>query len=330
LDAGIILNRIHFSIPFKKTPALYNQMSFAGESNLNTGIFVNYRMGNLSVFSEAARSVSGGSAGVAGLLMSVHANLDVTIVYRNYARNFYTFYSNAFSESAHPRNERGVYWGWKYRWSRKYNITGYVDIFTFPWLGFRRYAPSNGSEWLLRAHYQPSKKASLFIQLRTEKKLINLADNTNLYRPGEGTKRNFTLNCEYGIGEKIKLKSRVQYSNYSIHRKTTEGFALVQDISVTAGRFRFTGRHALFETDHYDNRQYVHESDAWLVYSLPSYSGVGVRNFALFEFNVHKHLTVWVRYSRTRLQKVDEIGSGPEAIAGNTKNDVKFQARITF
>jgi hypothetical protein len=122
----------------------------------------------------------------------------------------------------------------------------------------------------------------------------------------------------------------VQYSNYLFDKKTTEGFALIQDISFALGRFRFTGRHGLFDTDHHDNRQYVYESDAWLAYSLPSYSGVGVRNFALFEYKVHKQLTLWVRYARTRLLKSDEIGSGPEAIDGNTKNDVKFQARFRF
>lgn len=330
LDAGVIVNAIHFSIPVKRNPTLYNQMAFSGSVNLNAGIFLNYRMGNVSFFSEAARSVSGGPAAVAGVLMAVHPKLDLTILYRHYMRNFYTFYSNAFSEGTQPQNERGVYWGWNYRWNRRYNVTGYVDLFTFPWLGFRRYAPTNGSEWLLRGNYEPSKKASVFIQLRVEKKFRNRPDPGNLYSLAEGTKRNLALHCEYGIGEKIRLKSRLQYSSYLFDEKMAEGFALVQDLSFSLGRFRFTGRHGLFDTDHYDNRQYVYESDAWLAYSLPSYSGVGVRNFALFEYKVHKQLTLWVRYARTRLLKSDEIGSGSEAIDGNTRNDVKFQVRFTF
>lgn len=330
MDAGVILNALHFSIPVRKDPTLYNQMTFTGDQNLNAGFFLNYRLDNLSLFSEAARSVEGGSGAVAGLLMALHPRLDVTLVYRNYATNFYTFNSNAFSESTQPQNERGIYWGWKYRWSRKYNITGYVDLFTFPWLGFRRYAPSVGSEWLMRANYQPSKKVSVFVQLRTERKSRNLSDGTNPYRLAEGTKRNITLNAEYGIGEKIRLKSRLQHSHYLLDRNATEGLALVQDLTFAAGPFRFTGRHGLFETDNHDNRQYVYESDAWMAYSLPSYSGVGVRNFALIEYKVNKKLTLWVRYARTRVLRNTEIGSGPEAIAGNTKNDVKFQARFTF
>lgn len=330
LDAGFIFNAIHFDIPVRRTPTPYNQLAFEGAKNLNTGIFVNYRIRNFSFFSEAAQSIHGGRGGIAGLLISAYKNFDLSIVYRRYDRDFYTFYSNAFSENTQPQNERGLYWGWKYRWSRKYNLTGYADLFTFPWLAFRRYAPSKGYEWLLRGNYQPSKKISIFLQVREESKFRNLPEVTNLYQLGEGLKRNFWLNCDYGLGENVRLKSRIQYSSYLFNEQTTEGLTLLQDISFSIGRFQFTGRQALFDTDNYDNRQYVYENDAWLAYSLPAYAGVGVRNYALIEYKIHKQLTIWLRYARTRLINRDEIGSGQDAIEGNTKNDVKFQARFKF
>ena len=330
LDAGLILNALHFDLAVNKSPTLYNQNAFGGTENLNTGIFLNYRIQNISLFGETAGSIQGGRAAIAGLLLSAHRNLDLAMVYRNYMRNFYTFYSNAFSENTSPQNERGVYWGWKYRLNRQYNLAGYVDLFTFPWLGFRRYAPSNGFEWMLRGNYQPSKKVSVSVQLREESKSRNLPDVTNLYRLGKGIKRNVAVNCSYGTGGKLTLKSRVQYSHYFFNDKATEGFGLVQDISFSRGSLKFTARHALFDTDHYDNRQYVYENDAWLTYSLPAYSGVGVRNYVLIEYKVHKQLTIWVRYARTLLLKGQEIGSGEEVIEGNTRNDVKFQVRFKF
>lgn len=330
LDAGLIFNAIHFDIPVSREPTPYNQSTFKGSGNLNTGVFMNYHLGNFSFFSEAAKSINGGKGGVAGLLINAHKNFDLSILYRKYDRDFHTFYSNAFSENTQPQNERGLYWGWKYRWNRKYTLTGYTDLFTFPWLSFRRYAPSGGYEWLLRGNYQPSKKISVYFQVREESKSRNLQEAGNLYQLGEGLKRNLSLNCDYGIGEKVRLKSRMQYSSYSFHGKSTEGFTLLQDISFVTGRFKFTGRHALFDTDNYDNRQYVYEKDAWSAYSLPAYSGMGVRNYALIEYKIHKHLTIWLRYARTRLSGEVEIGSGQDLIAGNTKNDVKFQARIKF
>ena len=330
LDAGFIMHALYFDVPVKRRPNLYNQRTFEGSQSINTGLFLNYNIRNISFFSEVAQSIHGGRGGLAGVLISAHPSFDLAILYRNYMRNFHTFNSNAFSENTHPQNERGVYWGWKYRWNRRYNVTGYVDMFAFPWLGFRRYTPSQGYEWLLRGNYQPSRNVSLFVQVREERKSRNLSGLTALYQAGEAIKRNAVAHCDYGVGETVRFKTRMQYNEIYFDQKTTRGFTLLQDVSFSAGRFKFTGRHALFETDHHDNRHYVYEHDAWLAYSLPAYSGIGVRNYALIEYKVHKRLTIWGRYARTRLISGEEIGSGVDAIAGNTKNDVKFQARLKF
>jgi hypothetical protein len=330
LDAGLIFNMIQFDIPVRRKRNAYNQHAFEDARNINAGTFINYRMGNISFFSEFAQTLHAGRGVVAGVIISGGRNFDISMLYRKYGINFYSFYSNAFSESTQPQNERGLYWGWKYRWNRKYSFNGYVDLFTFPWLGFRRYAPSAGYEWLLRWNYQPKKKASIFVQVREESKSRNRSDVADLYQLAEGLKRNLAVNCDYGIGEKLRLRSRFQYSHYLFQSQASEGFTLLQDISFSAGRFQFTGRHALFDTDNYDNRQYAYENDTWLSYSLPAYSGVGVRNYALVEYTIHKQFTVWLRFARTRIINKDEIGSGLDAIAGNTRNDVKFQARIKF
>ena len=151
-----------------------------------------------------------------------------------------------------------------------------------------------------------------------------------MYKSEAGIRRNAAVSCDYGIGERIRLRSRILYNTYQHDEGSTEGVAVAQDVTISAGRFKFTGRHALFDADSFDNRHYIYESDVWLSYSLPAYSEIGVRNYALFEIKAHKNLTLWLRYARTRLVNETEIGSGSEAIEGNTKNDVKFQARYRF
>lgn len=331
VDAGLLINSLNFSVPIRKTPTLYNQFAFSGSTHFNAGIFLNYRVANVSFFSEVARSMPEGGYGmVAGLLLSPHINLDVAILFRNYARDFYTFYSNAFSENSQPQNERGVYWGWKYRWDRRYSFNGYADLFSFPWLGFRRYAPSTGYEVLIRCNYQPSRNVSVFTQYREESRQWNVPGRTTLYETSGRIRRNLTGHCDYGVREKIRLRTRIQYSVQDFDGRTTEGWAVMQDVSFSVGRFQLTGRHGLFDTDHYDNRQYVYESDAFSSYSLPAYSGEGVRNYALIEYKLNKQLTIWLRYARTSMVNGGEITNGPNAIEGNTRNDVKFQARFTF
>lgn len=330
LNSGVILNAIHFDLPVVKKPVLDEAFAFGGKQNFNPGIFLNYRSRNVSFFAEASQSLHAGRGLVFGWLITPVKGLDLAVTYRNYAPDFYTFYSNAFSESTDPQNERGIYWGWKYRWSRAFNVTGYADLFTFPWLSFRRYAPSHGYEWLLRANYLPSREISLFIQLREEQKPRNISGGTALYKTADALKRNVSFSCDYRAGKKIRLKSRIQYSRYFFDKKSSRGLTVLQDISFAAGPFRFTARHALFDTDDFDNRQYVYENDAWMAFSFPFYSGRGVRNYALIELKASKRLTFWARYARTRLSGETEIGSGQNLIEGNSRNDVKFQARFRF
>jgi hypothetical protein len=183
---------------------------------------------------------------------------------------------------------------------------------------------------MLRANYNPTKTASLFIQLREECKARNEQTDVPVYRLAAGRKRNLTVSCDYGSRGNIRMKSRLQCSDYLFDGKNSRGFTLVQDVSFSVGPFRFTGRHALFDTDDLDNRQYVYEADAWLAFSFPAYSGAGVRNYLLIEYKAAKNLTLWARFAATHMQHGDEIGSGGDLIAGNTRNDVKFQARLSF
>ena len=331
LDLGILFNRIAFDHLIDRHPTLYNQFSFHGRSNTNAGMFLNYTHRNFTFFSEASRSLSAGYGAVAGMLCSVSPKLDISFLFRKYDRNFYSFYSSAFAENSTPQNETGTYWGWKYRASRKFSASGYFDLFYFPWLKFRSYTPSSGHEWLLRLDYQPSRKVLLFVQMREEVKVRNLSGKeTSLYPTGKGTKHNVLISSDYGIHQKIRFKTRAQFSNFTIDDVTTSGMALMQDISVEAGRIQFTGRYALFDTDDYDNRQYAYENDVWLAYSLPAYDGKGIRNCMVVEYKMNKRLSFWFRYAHTRYTDRTEIGSGLETIAGNTRNDLKFQARLRF
>ncbi len=328
LDGGLMLHTTYFSAPIYRTTTPYNQFVFNGNQNINVGLFLNYTFGNFTFFSEAAKTVHFGSAITLGTLGSISTKLDVSLLYRNFSKDFHSFYSNAVSESSLPQNESGFYWGMKYLFSRKYSLSGYIDLFQFPWLRYRSYNPSVGSEWLLRFNYNPSKSVSLFIQAREESKFRNIPEESNLYQTGNGSKKNFWFNVDYAATHRISLKTRAQFSNYSLNTARTKGFSLVQDVNVDVGRFTFSTRYALFDTDDYDNRQYVYERDVWLAFSFPAYSGVGVRSYVMVQYKLNQKIDLWLRWARTSYTDRDRIGSGGETIYGNTKNDLKFQVRI--
>jgi len=330
LDAGILLHHTQFNIPLVPKPNLYNQFYFQGAENTNAGFFLNYSWKNFAFFSETAHSINRGTGVIAGMIGSITSSLDVSLLFRKYDRNFYTFYSNALAENTNPQNETGIYWGWKYVFNKRYSFSGYVDLFRFPWLRYRSYSLSSGSELLLRFNYKPSKNIYLFLQAREETKVRNISTDTNLYQTDPGTKRNYWINVDYQISPDLSFKTRAQFSTYLFGNTNSRGMVLVQDVTWRSGKFSISGRYALFDSDDYDNRLYIYEKDVWLAFSFPAYYGVGVRNYVLLQYSISRKVDVWLRWAHVRFTDRNVIGSGSEAIDGNIRNDVKFQTRIRF
>ena len=328
LDAGLIMHHTQFSSPLLRKPTLYNQFYFEGDKNTNVGGYLNYAYKNFSFFSEVSSSTDHGMGVTAGVLASLAPSLDFSLHYRKYDRNFFSFYSNALAENTTPQNETGMYWGWKYVPNKKYSFSGYLDLFRFPWLRYRSYAPSDGSEWLFRFNYKPAKNVVLFLQSREETKVRNSTTDDNLYRTVPGTRRNYWINADYAVSTQLSFRTRAQFNSYSHQGATTHGMVLLQDVTLSAGKLSISGRYALFEAADYDNRLYIYEKDVWLAFSFPAYYGVGIRNYVLLQYSISKKVDVWLRWAHVRYTDRDTIGSGSETINGNIRNDVKFQMRL--
>ncbi len=331
IDAGILYNQIVYDDAVSKTANRYNQFIFSGSRNENTGIYLNYNFRNAAFFSEFSHSLRGGSAYIAGVLWNLAPRVDVALLYRNFDRSYHAFYSNAFAEGSTTQNERGTYWGWKYTVHRRLNVTGYIDLFQFAWLRYRIYTPSEGHEWLVRINYQPSRKTTLFAQMREETKVRNIAaPTTTLYTTNPGRKYNYWISSDIGASDHVRFKTRLQFSSYSIQHHTTRGMVLMQDIRFNMRKLEVTARYALFDTDDYDNRQYVYENDVWLAFSLPAYYGRGIRRYILLEYKLNSYVSFWFRYADTRYTDRDAVGSGVDETDGAVRSDLKFQTRIKF
>jgi hypothetical protein len=304
-DVGIIFNEISFSVPSLKQSSPYNQFAFLGNTNRNAAVFASTVIDNISFFSEAAHSLDGGFAIVTGALSSLTKKTDVSLLFRKYDRDFHPFYANALSENTNPQNETGFYWGMKTKLSSRLTASTYVDLFQFPWLKFRVYKPSTGNEVLGRLQYQLSKKAGY---------------EDVVYTVNKRVKTNICLNADYHITDNIRLKSRVQMSEI-VSDANTSGLAIIQDISVKAGNLKFTGRYALFDTDDFDNRQYVYENDLLMAFSFPAYEGTGVRQYLLVEYKVNKQVTFSGRFGQTVTRRDQQPGV-------DTQQSVKCQLMV--
>lgn len=339
LELGATFLNSNYSVPLIRRPNNYNQFEFKGDHNFNVGAHINYNWENFLLFGEAAMSKSNGMGMIGGFIGSLSPIISISMVLRNYQRDFHAFYGNSFGESSRNINETGVYWGIKITPSKKYFLTAYYDRFKFPWLRFRAESPSQGYEYLARFNYKPSRSILLYAQIRTEEKerTFNF-DDGNLNRLVPAIKRSYIINMDYKIGRAFSLKSRLQFSNFSFLNQKTKGLAFAQDLNFEISKFKFSTRLALFDTDDFENRQYLYEKNVLYAFSIPAYSGTGIRNYAMVQYKPTRKLTFWLRYSRTRFNDASRIlfveasqfGSGLSQIEGDTRSDIRFQVRVKF
>jgi hypothetical protein len=276
--AGITALGTHYSSPIQKAGAPYQRFEFGGTGNYNIGTNYSYTWQNVYLFGETAMSKSGGIGSVNGLMANLSNNVELSILYRYYARNFHSFYGSAFSEGSRNINEQGLYTGIKIRPLPKWEITAYYDRFRFPWLRYLVDAPSYGHEYLARLYFKPNRQSSLYAQMRYESKGRNVANNTtNMDYVAQAERRNYLLYFETAATPTINLKSRVQFSTFDHEAPRSTGYLIAQDVNFTYDRIRLSTRYALFDTDSYDTRQYAYERDVLGAFSIPAFSGKGTR-----------------------------------------------------
>ena len=330
LKVGLTGVSTQFNIPIQRRSLTRNRFEFSGNQNFNAGFFYDYKFRKINLFGEGAFSKSGGFGGVTGLISNVSDEVQFSLLFRNYDRNFHSFFGNSFGEGTRNINERGVYWGVKIKPINKVILTGYFDRYQFNWTRFSADFPSDGNEFLTRLTFQPKWGTEFYIQYRQEQREENGSDDSNIRGLSKQTRKNFILNMSFNPKGVISLRSRVQFSNVNFEEVKTEGIAIVQDINFDFDKFSWSNRFAVFDTDDFDNRQYVYERNVLYAFSIPAYNGTGIRAYSLVQFKLSRNFDFWFRYAVTKLRNVENIGSGLQEIEGNTQQDITAQIRFKF
>ncbi|WP_224999226.1 helix-hairpin-helix domain-containing protein [Cesiribacter sp. SM1] len=319
-----------FSQPQQPLPQLYNRFAFRGRHNFTASVFTEAHWHQLGLFGEWAISKGGGWGGITGVIAPISQGLDVSLLYRHYTKDFYSFYGSGFAEGTRLQNESGLYWGLKYQHSKALWLTAYVDRFWFPWLRYRVSAPSDGYEYLLRLNWQPGKQLIFHVQFRNELKQRDISGPDKTRILAAGSKKNYLLNLDYRPDQALQFRSRVQWSSFQQQGIFSRGYALIQDASYGLGNWRISTRYALFHTDDWENRQYAFEKDVLWSFTVPAYYGRGIRYYAMLQWKAGPNLSFWFRWARSRYRDREVIGSGLERIEGSTRSNLKIQLKYDF
>lgn len=322
-------------VNFNPSLSTYSQFRNSDSKQTNLGVDYNWIFKNFNFFGEFAKSANGGTAFVSGALINLANNLSMSVLYRDYARDFHPIASVGIGENSTNENEKGLYLGIVASPSSKFTIAAYYDQFTFPWLKYQVNAPSNGYQYLTQLTYKPSKKMEMYIRVRERSKYentdIDLEDGIDYIVPRKQT--SYRYHVSYKISPAFTLKNRVELMNVDHQGSPFEtGYLVYQDVVYQAlnSPLQFSLRYGIFETDSYESRIYAYENDVLYAFSIPAYYNRGTRTYLTVRYKIKRGIDVWLRYGLTYYENLDVISSGLEEITGNTKSDVKFQVRFKF
>ncbi|MEM6524780.1 MAG: helix-hairpin-helix domain-containing protein [Bacteroidota bacterium] len=332
LEAGVNILNTDYSVPILRGDNLANSNRFSGSENRVVSIYAQYRKFNYIIFSEVARS-NHGTGSLVGFTSSLSKNLEISVVGRNYENDFHSFYASGLGESSSNRGERGIYFGIKHFFNQNLFLSVYFDGFKFTDIRSNISRPSVGYEYLSRLTFTPNKKTLFYAQFRQQSKAENITTSEldgSIRQADDQVRSNYLINLDYDISDNVSLKSRVQGSVQVFNDEFSEGFALVQDLNFNYKRWQFSGRIAFFDTENFDNRQYIYERDVLYAFSIPALSGRGVRSYLVMRFKASQKLDFWFKYARSAFSDRKTIGSGLEEIDDSKRTTIKIQSRIRF
>jgi hypothetical protein len=322
-----------YNIPLEPAEKLYNKYYFRGKENYNIGADILWILNRVNFFGEAAISKSGGTAILAGMESTPLNEIGVSILFRDYKKDFHPINGNSFSEFGTVSNERGIYSGLTCYAIPKMTISSYLDLYESYWIKFNSIRPVKGYDFLFQSEYSFSRSVSLSLRLKTESRNENSSLSTTIKEDITVQTNRVRLNTEWKPMEILNFRFRTEWSGILKEDSLNQGWLILTDASIRTRdeKLSATARFSWFKTGNYDSRIYAYENDIPSSFNIPAYYSNGIRYYLNLKYKVMKNLSVYFKISQTRYNSdINSFGSGYTQINGNHKTEFKLQLRFIF
>lgn len=316
---------------------LSNLYRFQGQTSSVIGADGKFFWEDIQVYGEVARSQNEAFAGILGVDFDFNRETEVSVVARNFARDYQTIYGAVFSESSgFPQNERGIYLGLRQKITDKIRLSGYVDQFNFDEPRFGVDQASSGIDFLGNLDIIFNSGTSLYILGRSESKEVSFTTvdqfGRNISDLDKEVRSSMRINFEHDISKKLRWRSRLELSRYNSPNVETEyGMLIFQDFRVSPSRWiQLDMRITYFDTDSFNARVFQFENDLLFAMTNTALAGRGMRYYILAKISPIKRLDIWAKYDATVYDDREIIGSGLDQIEGNVRSRFGIQARYSF
>ena len=287
----------------------YKQPEWSGNELQNYSLSFQYPLHNIRMVGELAYSGPRQFSILQSGATSLSKKVDVSYLFRHYAAGYFSPKSNGLSENAENLNEIGLFLGLGYQINKRMKLSSYVDYFRFPGPKYQ-VVDSNTSGWefLNRLQWEKRHSARGFIQGKWTRK-----EDKDLLQ--------ISLDGHY-----VALKSWDFHVRIMASKLSEEiGYLLIQDVKWDRGKWNLQGRFAYINTPSYDTRNYAYEPGVPYSFLLPAYAGNAIKTTCIVSYQMNREIAVAAKWARIQYRDRTEVGSGLDAIEGNTKTDITLQ-----
>ncbi|MBE0647314.1 MAG: helix-hairpin-helix domain-containing protein [Bacteroidales bacterium] len=310
----------------------YRQFMLEGNEFGGIGIDGRCRIGFSQVFGELSFSLNGGRAWLVGASVVPVSGMDLLMICRSYQPQYQNPFSTAVSQNSRSSNEQGFYLRLQAQLIPKATISGFVDLFRFPWLQYRTNSPSEGIEAGLFTHYQFNSFWSFSLRYSFKAGVVNASSPVDkITSLAEEKKNDLKAECGFSPVSSLSFRTCLSLRSYNTAANPLEiGYLASQEATYKrAGILRSVRlKYTLFDAPYYNARIYSYEPDLLYSFSAPVCYGKGIRCVLVVQLGVARKLDVWGYLGMIKYLDRSTIGSGMEEIRGSLKSEVKVQLRM--
>lgn len=331
----ISLNGISFrtGLPMQKREAAYNIYSVRGRSWNNVSVSWAGNTRQCYFFGELAADGSLHPALLTGLILSADPIADISLLYRYIGKAYQAMSGSAFTAGALPSDEEGLYLGLSLRPAMGWTLGFYADLFRHSWLKFNVDGPSVGSAFLAELRFVPDKQLECYTRFRIGVSEVNADQVGGMPVLSRQMRATWRTHAGYKISRDISVRGRVELSASGLrHVVPDRGYLWYTEIlyKPLGKPVSVVGRVLYFDTESYAARIYAYEQDVLYSYTLPGFSGRGVKFYVLLSADAGRKLKCWLRLGRLLEQGGSGFGTGVDRISENHRTDLKLEARWLF
>ncbi len=331
-DLGITAARIIYSAGQERSDKLYGYFDPTGTATTRTGFSYSGRIRNVHLFGEVCINDRQQTSFLSGAMVQLHSKLLWTVLFRDYAAGRSELMTDPVARTS-GNNEKGIYNGLNFHFSRFLSLNLFNDIYQKPWLAYSDNLPGYGIYNGIRVVYKPDRYRELLIQFRARASTTNHTTDDHKFRQqAKRSQSTYRVQYRYTTSTKVTFRTRIEFSSSISPTERSHGFMVYQDLiyKPLMRNYGINLRFVMFDTDDYNARIYAYENNVLYAYSIPAYYYKGYRYYLLISYKFHDRITAWARFARTIYMDRDSIGSGNDLIERNTKSVIDLQLRYSI